>query len=177
MPDQTPEPFAEDELRDIAERADSQSCDTVQAIARELLATRFQLHTAGLTLDRVADELGCTRVQLDLWFARGVVSERDQLRARITELESANANLDEAFRAAADQAHQLAGEWRPPARIITAVADLDALPDDAIIRTRYGTAAQRIDEAWEVPNEVGRCLSEAIDLPAAVLYEPEEAEA
>ena len=63
--------------------------------------------------------------------------------------------------------------WRPPPRVITDAADLDSLPDDTIIRTRYGTAAQRIDEAWEIPNEVGRCLSESIDLPATVLYLPE----
>jgi hypothetical protein len=63
--------------------------------------------------------------------------------------------------------------WRPPARVLTTVEELDALPDDTIIHTRYGTAAQRIDEAWEIPNEVGRYLGEAIDLPATVLWMPD----
>ena len=49
MPDQTPEPLHEDDLRDIAERADSQSCDTVQGIAHELLAARAR-HLRALSL-------------------------------------------------------------------------------------------------------------------------------
>lgn len=70
----------------------------------------------------------------------------------------------------------LAAGWQPRGCVVTSAADLDALQDNTIIRTRYGTAAQKVDEAWEIPNEVGRCLSEAIDLPATVLWSPEEAQ-
>jgi hypothetical protein len=45
-----------------------------------------ELAQATLTLARVADELGCTRDQLDLWFARGVVAERDGLRSQLAGL-------------------------------------------------------------------------------------------
>ncbi len=58
-----------------------------------------------------------------------------------------------------------------PTRITTA-EELDALPEGAVIRSRYGTAAQKTEDAWEFPNEVGRSLSEIIDLPATVLWAP-----
>lgn len=97
---------------------------------------------------------------------------RTQLAAYLTNLIEGYAWADTGDEAAEHVVTVLG--WRPPARIIDSAADLDSLPDGSIIRMRYGTAAQKVDEAWEIPNEVGRCLSEAIDLPATVLFEPEE---
>ncbi|MFE2998698.1 hypothetical protein ACFXG4_27310 [Nocardia sp. NPDC059246] len=62
-------------------------------------------------------------------------------------------------------------------RVVETVEELDALPDRSIICTRLGTAAQKDEEAWEFPNEVGQILSEDLagDLPVTVLWQPEEA--
>jgi len=56
---------------------------------------------------------------------------------------------------------------------ITTVEELDALPEGTVIRSRYGIVAQKAEDAWEFPNEVGRSLGEIIDLPATVLWNPE----
>jgi hypothetical protein len=63
--------------------------------------------------------------------------------------------------------------WSPPARVIESAEDLEALPDRTVIRTGYDTAAQKSDDVWEFPNEVGQFTSEAVDLPATVLWQPE----
>jgi hypothetical protein len=104
----------------------------------------------------------------------GDVSEtenRERLAAYLTDLIEGYAWAHTGEEAAAHTATVLG--WRPPARVVNSAADLDALPDDSIIRTCYGTVTQKVDDCWEVPNEVGRYLSESVDLPATVLYEPE----
>lgn len=63
--------------------------------------------------------------------------------------------------------------WRPPARRIETAEELDALPDRSIILMHFDTVAQKSDDVWEVPNEVGQYLSDDIDLPATVLWQPE----
>lgn len=65
--------------------------------------------------------------------------------------------------------------WRPPARVITTVEELDTLPDTTIVRARFGTTAQKSEDAWEFPNEIGRYLGEIVDLPATVLWEDADA--
>lgn len=67
----------------------------------------------------------------------------------------------------------LADGWRPPAQVIETVEALEALPDGAIICNCHGTAAQKSDEVWEFPNEVGQWHSAAVDLPATVLRLPD----
>lgn len=64
------------------------------------------------------------------------------------------------------------GGWRPPARIATDW-DLEELPDRTIVVNCYGTAAQKSDDMWEYPNEVGQFTSESIGLPATALWQPE----
>ena len=61
--------------------------------------------------------------------------------------------------------------WRPPARTVTTVEELDALPEGTMIRDSEGTVAENWDGTWYVTG-AGRYWNE--DLPATVLYEPEE---
>ena len=68
--------------------------------------------------------------------------------------------------------------WRPPARIVTTVEELDALPVGSIVRDDERAA---LDEKWDddMWAEVGyesTFYSSSIHTPATVLYEPEGAE-
>jgi len=45
-----------------------------RSMAAELIEARAWISADKLTLDRVADELGCSRPQLDLWFARNLIA-------------------------------------------------------------------------------------------------------
>ncbi|MFE7744410.1 hypothetical protein [Nocardia sp. NPDC057455] len=67
----------------------NQQADRIAKLERERDA-------ANLTLDRVADELGCSRDQLDLWSARRIVVERDNARDRVAELTTALAEANDA---------------------------------------------------------------------------------
>ncbi len=68
--------------------------------------------------------------------------------------------------------------WRPPARVVTTVEELDALPVGSIVRDVERAA---IDEKWddntwaEVAYEY-TFSSSSIHTPATVIYEPEECE-
>ena len=68
--------------------------------------------------------------------------------------------------------------WRPPARTVTTVEELDALPVGSIVRDVERSA---LDEKWddnmwaEVAYE-STFSSSSIRTPATVLWEPEEAE-
>ena len=68
--------------------------------------------------------------------------------------------------------------WRPPARTVTTVEELDALPVGSIVRDDERAA---LDEKWddntwaEVAYEP-TFSSSSIHTPAIVLWEPEEAE-
>ena len=68
--------------------------------------------------------------------------------------------------------------WRPPARVVTTVQELDALPVGSIVRDVERAA---LDEKWddnmwaEVAYEY-TFSSSMIHTPAIVLYEPEEGE-
>lgn len=74
--------------------------------------------------------------------------------------------------------HLLNLGWRPPARVVTTVEELDALPVGSIVRDVERAA---LDEKWddnmwaEVAYEY-TFSSRSIHLPALVLYEPEEGE-
>lgn len=58
--------------------------------------------------------------------------------------------------------------WRPPARTVGTVEELDALPEGTIIRDSEGTVATR-------HSAEGGCYGhEILALPAIVLYEPKE---
>ncbi len=72
----------------------------LERIADEVETRIFRADSDKVTLDRVADELGCTRDRLDLWAARAVVYEQacaalekhrkraDTAEGRIAELEA-----------------------------------------------------------------------------------------
>jgi len=69
----------------------------------------------------------------------------------------------------------LAAGFRPPARVVTTVEELDALPEGTVIRDREGTVAESWDGVWH--SSEGGCYGhEILALPATVLYEPEEDE-
>ena len=68
--------------------------------------------------------------------------------------------------------------WRPPARTVTTVEQLDALPVGSIVRDDERAA---LDEKWDdnLWAEVGyeyTFSSSSIHTPATVLWEPDEAE-
>jgi hypothetical protein len=81
---------------------------------------------------------------------------------------------------AADVLDQMEG-WRPPPRVIESIADLSTLPDETMLRTRLGYAAiigthsEHGRGAYMTNLEGLRMLSDN-DLPATVLWEPEEAD-
>lgn len=62
--------------------------------------------------------------------------------------------------------------WRPPARTVTTVEELDALPELAVIRDSEGTVADLAFGMWFSSD--GRVFG--LRLPATVLYEPKEGE-
>lgn len=64
----------------------------------------------------------------------------------------------------------LAAGFRPPARVVTTVEELDALPEQAVIRDREGTVAELAFGMWFSSD--GRVFG--LRLPATVLYEPKE---
>jgi len=66
----------------------------------------------------------------------------------------------------------LAAGWRPPARVVTTVDELDALPELAVIRDREGIVAEFAFGMWFSSD--GRVFG--LRLPATVLWEPEEGE-
>lgn len=82
----------------------------------------------------------------------------------------------------------LAAGWRPPARVVTTVEELDALPEGTVIQDILGatwTLYEGIDDGidpydptnyhWAIGIN-GNYATWATDLPATVLYEPEEGE-
>ena len=77
----------------------------------------------------------------------------------------------------------LAAGWRPPVRVVTTVGDLDTLPDRTVIVAADYTILQCVGSGqpdWDGNvwcDEEARWLGSAdVDLPATVLYEPEEGE-
>lgn len=65
--------------------------------------------------------------------------------------------------------------WRPPARTVTTVEELDALPEGTMIRDSEGTVAENWDGTWH--STEGGCYGhEILALPATVFYEPKEDE-
>ncbi|WP_068059265.1 hypothetical protein [Nocardia xishanensis] len=81
----------------------------------------------------------------------------------------------------------IAAGWRPPARRIETPAELDALPEGAVVRTAEGRIAEktchygaadrhgfRSDWAETQDDDIPIGTDELDDLPAIVLWEPEE---
>ena len=68
--------------------------------------------------------------------------------------------------------------WRPPARTVTTVEQLDALPVGSIVvRSASGTIACRYDKWNAVALGVGAPFDwTVLALPLTVIYEPEEGE-
>ena len=84
--------------------------------------------------------------------------------------------LAQVIAAAADKI--IRAGWRPPARTVTTVEELDALPVGSIVRDDERAA---LDEKWDddMWAEVGyeyTFSSSSIHTPATVLWEPEEGE-
>lgn len=78
--------------------------------------------------------------------------------------------------------------WRPPARVVTTEEELDALPVGSIVRDVFGetwTLYEGLDDGidpydptnyrWAIGIN-GNYATWATDLPATVLWEPEEGE-
>ncbi|WP_280425486.1 hypothetical protein [Nocardia carnea] len=67
----------------------TEECEDVATVLKEFDAARtariaeleFERDMANLTLARVGDELGCSRDQLDLWFAKGLRDRAEKLEA------------------------------------------------------------------------------------------------
>lgn len=85
----------------------------LERIAGEVDARIFRADMDKLTLDRVADELGCTREQLDLWRALGVVTDLRKTRDRVHELGAQMDRVTDLFEkwAAEENEHRTAGEF------------------------------------------------------------------
>ncbi|MBF6289292.1 hypothetical protein [Nocardia cyriacigeorgica] len=75
----------------------------------------------------------------------------------------------------------LAAGVRPPARVIETTENLDALPVGAVVRTGEGRIAEKVakwnhqHDEWAEAREEFTCGSDELDdLPALVLWEPEQ---
>lgn len=71
--------------------------------------------------------------------------------------------------------HLLEQGWRPPARTVTTVEELDALPELAVIRDSEGTVAECAFGQW-YSTDGDHYWHGVLALPATVLYEPKEGE-
>ena len=75
----------------------------------------------------------------------------------------------------------LAAGYRKP-RTITTVEELDALPDEALVRSDFGVIHEKRVEfdtgrvVWTCPGDTDEHTAGKITLPATVLYTPEAAE-
>lgn len=65
--------------------------------------------------------------------------------------------------------------WRPPARVVTTVEELNALPDGTVIRDSIEYVAESLHGMWYVTGG-GRHSGTELAPPATVLWEPEEGE-
>lgn len=65
--------------------------------------------------------------------------------------------------------------WQPPARVVSTVEELYALPEQTVIRDHDGTVAENWDGTW-FSTGGDRYWHETLALPATVLYEPKEDE-
>ena len=94
---------------------------------------------------------------------------RDQLAQIINEHMEADYAMADAI---------IAAGWRPPARTVTTVEELDALPKESVVRNAERTELcekWHDNKWWEMGNEYS-FNSDGVALPATVLYEPEEGE-
>lgn len=71
--------------------------------------------------------------------------------------------------------HLLKQGWRPPARTVTTVEELDALPVGTVIRDSIEYVAESLHGMWYVTGG-GRHGGTELALPATVIYEPKEGE-
>jgi hypothetical protein len=92
------------------------------------------------------------------------VSERDELAAIVNE-------ADWACRSQTIAEAILADGYRKP-RTITTVEELEALPDNTVIRDSEPATLQLVDGQWFVPGHDQPWYVESIDLPVTVLHEP-----
>ncbi|MGI5223024.1 hypothetical protein [Nocardia sp. CA-290969] len=74
----------------------------------------------------------------------------------------------------------LAAGWRPPTRVITDPAELDALPAGSVVMDSpypEGDVYRRTsDGAWEEPGFDATCTSRSLSLPVVVLHTPQNGE-
>ena len=73
----------------------------------------------------------------------------------------------------------IAAGWRPPARTIATVEELDALPEGTVIRSADGWAWQRDNHNgfwYTIASEDDSTPGDFAYYPLTVLYEPEEGE-
>lgn len=68
----------------------------------------------------------------------------------------------------------IAAGWRPPARVVNSVEELEALPPFAVIRTRQGKTLEKLSHGW-----YQACIDDPYTvfptwLPATVLFSPDE---
>ncbi|BAD58841.1 hypothetical protein [Nocardia farcinica] len=70
----------------------------------------------------------------------------------------------------------VAAGWRPPARVITDLAELDTLPVGSVVMDSpypEGDVCRRTaDGVWEHPGLPGCCTSRVLSLPVVVLWTP-----
>lgn len=88
------------------------------------------------------------------------------------EQEMHNLHLAEALAKAARE--HIAAGWRPPARKIETVEELEALADETVIRNQFGDVFQTFPDAGGMLFWLGdeTFLKSSVRLPAIVLWEP-----
>ena len=64
--------------------------------------------------------------------------------------------------------------WRPPARTVTTVEELDALAKGTVVLDAHGRMFQKLLFGWEASGYVGHF--DECARPATVLWEPDEGE-
>lgn len=130
MADKTiPQPSLADQIRaQAAISARPGQLAELERIADEVEARIFRADSDKVTLDRVADELGCTRDRLDLWAARAVVMDLRRARDRVHELGGQVDRVTDLFEkwAAEENEHRTAGEFGLAEGLHVAIEELRA---------------------------------------------------
>ena len=69
--------------------------------------------------------------------------------------------------------HLLEQGWRPPARVVSTVEELDALAPNTAIRSALGTVMEKWQDGQWRPTGMHNTWPR-VELPATVIYEPKE---
>jgi hypothetical protein len=178
MPDRKPSTFTYAALSFIVDYGaiglSAEPDEDVQAMASELLAARARieaLRSGGRQLGKIVHRLNMTA--LDVTGLHHLIDEDGDgdwqaVWENVSDLGRANRKLR------AELESRRAG-WRSPARVITTVEELDALPVGTVLVDQWRTAWCATQSTWRGLARSRPDAPERVVLPGTVLWTPDEA--